>query len=165
VRERILGNVAWIKDTYPRKGELLLENLDYNPKDKSGAYEYVCEPEFVGDILEQTGCGMLLDIGHANCSAQNMGCDDVMGFIKKLPLEKVAEIHMSSAGQKDGLAHDTHLLIHQGHPEIDYFEEALKSGRLTNLAAVTLETFEDVIPQLDLIKEVLARTGHEVGSL
>jgi uncharacterized protein (UPF0276 family) len=166
VRQRIVDNVAWIKATYPRKGEVLLENLDYNPKNVSGAYEYVCDPAFIADILEVTGCLMLLDFGHANCSAQNLGFDDVMAFIDKLPLEKVKEVHMSGAGRKAGLAHDTHLLIHQkGQPEIGYLEAALKSGRMTNLAAVTLETFEELIPQLDLLREVLERTGHEIGSL
>ena len=166
VRQRIVDNMAWVKATYPRKGEILLENLDYNPKDVSSAYEYVCDPDFIADILDKTGCLMLLDFGHANCSAQNLGFDDVMGFIERLPLEKVKEVHMSGAGHKDGFAHDTHRLIHhEGQPEIGYLEEALKTGRMTSLAAVTLETFEDVIPQIDLLRDVLERTGHEVGSL
>jgi len=164
VRQRILENMAFVKQKYLKRGEVLLENLDYNPKDKSGAYEYVCDPDFIGDVLEATGCRMLLDFGHANCSAQNMGYSDVMKFVNKLPLEKVAEVHMSGAGHKDGLAHDTHLLIHkEGQPEIKYLEEALKSGRMSGLKAVTLETFEEVMPQLDLLKDVLERTGHSIG--
>jgi len=164
VRQRIIENMKFVKEKYLKRGEILLENLDYNPKDKSGAYEYVCDPDFIRDILSATGCRMLLDMGHANCSAQNMGYDDVMGFVKKLPLEEVVEVHMSGAGQKDGLAHDTHLLIHkEGQPEIGYFEEMLKSGRATSLAAVTLETFEEVIPQLDLLRTVLERNGYVIG--
>ncbi len=166
VEERILENIEFVKKNYLKRGEMLLENLDYNPKDKSGAYEYVCDPEFIGRILDESGCRMLLDFGHVNVSAQNMGHDDVMGFTNRLPLEKVVEVHMSGAGQKDGLAHDTHLLIHkEGQPEIGYFEEALKSGRMTSLKAVTLETFEDVIPQLDLLKDVLGRSGYTIAPL
>ena len=166
VRQRIVDNMAFVKETYLKRGEILLENLDYNPKDKSGAYEYVCDPDFIADILTTTACRMLLDIGHANCSAQNMGYDDVPAFIARLPLEKVAEVHMSGAGRKDGLAHDTHLLIHkEGQPEVGYLEKALQSGRMTGLAAVTLETFEDVIPQLDLLRTVLERNGCTVAAL
>ncbi|MEX1159014.1 MAG: DUF692 family multinuclear iron-containing protein, partial [Thermomicrobiales bacterium] len=40
---------------------LLLENLDYCPE---GAYEHVCEPTFISQVVEETDCGMLLDIGH-----------------------------------------------------------------------------------------------------
>ena len=166
VRQRILDNLAFVKETYLKRGEILLENLDYNPKEKSGAYEYVCDPAFINDVLTASNCRMLLDIGHANCSAQNMGHGDVMGFITKLPLEKVVEVHMSGAGRKDGLAHDTHLLIHkEGQPEIGYLEEILKSGRMTGLAAVTLETFEDVIPQLELLKDVIERNGYSIAAL
>ena len=166
VRQRIVDNMAFVKKTYLRRGEILLENLDYNPKDKSGAYEYVCDPAFIDGILQATGCRMLLDIGHANCSAQNMGYKDVMEFIFKLSLEKVVEVHISGAGRKAGLAHDTHIPIHrEGQREVEYLEKALKSGRMKALRAVTLETFEDVIPQLDLLKKVLERTGHMIGKL
>ena len=166
VRRRILDNVAFVKKTYLKRGQLLLENLDYNPKDKSGAYEYVCDPKFIDEILTTSSCGMLLDIGHANCSAQNMGYDDVMGFIKQLPLEKVVEVHMSGAGRKDGLAHDTHHPITKpGQRELEYLEGALQTGRMTALVAVTLETFEDVITQLDALKEMLERNGYTIESL
>ena len=166
VRRRILDNIAFVKKTYLKRGEILLENLDFNPKDRSGAYEYVCDPDFIDSILTAGGCRMLLDIGHANCSAQNMGCDDVMGFINKLPLEKVVEVHMSGAGRKDELAHDTHHPItKEGQKEVEYLQKALESGRMTSLAAVTLETFENIIPQLDLLKNVLERSGYEIAPL
>lgn len=166
LRQRMLENIEFVRKTYLKRGEILLENLDYNPKDKSGAYEYVCDPDFIDDILTASNCAMLLDMGHANCSAQNMGYDDVMGFIFKLPLERVMEIHMSGAGTKDGLAHDTHHPINkEGQPEAGYLEEILKSGRMTKLAAVTLETFEDIIPQLELLRSLLERCGYKIRSL
>ncbi len=166
VAQRIVDNMDVVKKTYLKRGEILFENLDYNPKDESGAYEYVCDPEFISRILDRTGCRMLLDFGHVNVSAQNMGYQDVMGFAKKLPLEKVVEVHMSGAGRKAGLAHDTHIPINkEGQPEAQYLEEALKTGRMTSLAAVTLETFEDVIAQLDLLRGILERSGYAIGSL
>ena len=165
LRKRMLDNIAFVRKTYLKTGEILLENLDYNPKDVSGAYEYVCDPDFIDDILTASNCKMLLDMGHVNCSAQNLGHDDVLGFARKLPLEKVMEVHMSGAGHKAGLAHDTHHPItKEGQPEVGYLEELLKSGRMTALAAVTLETFEDVMPQLALLKEVLERNGYKIAS-
>ncbi len=166
LRQRMLKNIAFVRKTYLKRGNIILENLDYNPRDKSGAYEHVCDPDFIDRILTAGQCGMLLDIGHANCSAQNMGYDKVMEFIFKLPLEKVVEIHMSGAGAKDGLAHDTHHPINrEGQPEVGYLEEILKSGRMTSLAAVTLETFEDIIPQLELLRNLLERSGWTIAAL
>lgn len=166
LRQTMLENIEFVRSRYLKRGEILLENLDYNPKDKSGAYEHVCDPDFIDEILTAGKCLMLLDIGHANCSAQNMGYDDVMAYTLKLPLEKVMEIHMSGAGTKDGLAHDTHHPItKEGQPEAGYLEELLKSGRMTGLAAVTLETFEDIMPQLELLRNVLERNGYMIGEL
>lgn len=42
-------------------GKILIENLDYHP---TGAYEYVCDPEFISKIAKETGYGVLLDIAH-----------------------------------------------------------------------------------------------------
>ncbi|MCD5390652.1 DUF692 domain-containing protein [candidate division NPL-UPA2 bacterium] len=166
LRQRMLDNIAFVRKTYLKRGEILLENLDYNPRDKSGAYEHVCDPDFIDGLLTASKCGMLLDIGHANCSGQNMSYDDVMAFIFKLPLEKVVEVHMSGAGAKDGLAHDSHHPINkEGQPEVGYLEEILKSGRMTRLKAVTLETFEDIIPQLELLRNLLERSGYRIGAL
>ncbi len=164
VRQRILDSLDYVKKSYLKRGEIILENLDYNPINRSGAYEYVCEPDFISDILSTSNSKMLLDFGHANCSAQNIGgYDSVMDFIFKLPLENVLEVHMSGAGHKDGLAHDTHHPINRdGQPEIQFLEQAIKSGRMTNLAAVTLETFEDVLAQLELLGEVLERNGFVI---
>ncbi len=89
-----------------------------------------------------------------------------MDFMFKLPLEKVMEVHMSGAGRKDGLAHDTHHPINkEGQPEVGYLGEILKSGRMEKLAAVTLETFEDVIPQLELLKDLLEKHGYTIAPL
>jgi len=166
IRRRILDNIAFVKKTYLKRGEILLENLDYNPKDKSGAYEYVCDPVFINDILAKTGCRMLLDIGHVNCSAQNMGFDDVASFMEKLDLEKVFEIHMSGAGHKDGLAHDTHHPItNPDQREVEYLDKALKTGRMESLSAVTLETFENIMPQLDLLRKTLESNGYTIAPL
>jgi uncharacterized protein (UPF0276 family) len=108
---------------------------------------------------------MLLDVAHANVSAQNMGYQDVNEFLQQLPLEEVVEIHIAGAGRRYGLAHDTHIPIHrEGQPEASYLENLLRSGRMTRLKAITLETFEDVIPQLELLREVLQRCGYEIAS-
>ena len=135
-------------------------------KVSGGSYEYVCEPAFIREILKETGCRMLLDFGHVVVSAKNMGYKKVEDYIKELPLEEVVEIHMSGAGREGEFAQDSHHRITApGQREAEYLEGALKSGRLANLAALTLETFEDVVPQLDLLKNILERTGYKIGAL
>jgi uncharacterized protein (UPF0276 family) len=167
VKKRIKENVDYIKKRFLKRGEVLLENLDYMPKKISGgSYEYVCEPAFIREILNETDCRMLLDFGHVVVSAKNMGYKNVEDYIKELPLDKVVEIHMSGAGKEGEFAQDSHHPITaEGQRETEYLEEALKSGRMTSLAAVTLETFEEVIPQIELLKNMLERSGYTITAL
>ena len=60
--------VEFLSDT-----PLLLENFNYHP---TNAYEYICEPELFSILLDEIGCGMLLDFAHARISAHNMRWKD-----------------------------------------------------------------------------------------
>lgn len=164
VKKRIVENIGYIKETYLKRGEILLENLDYMSPDMSqGSYEYVCEPHFIKEIVEETGCRMLLDFGHVVVSTTNMNYPRVIDYINELPLEKVVEIHMSGAGIREGVARDSHHPINkEGQREPEYLEKALQSGKLTNLKAITLETFEDVLSQLEMLEEILTRNGYSI---
>lgn len=71
---------------------LLLENLDYCPE---GAYEHVCEPAFIREVLDKSGCGLLLDIGHLLVSASWFGWDPEE-MLDALPVERAVEVHVSS---------------------------------------------------------------------
>jgi len=71
---------------------VLLENLDYCPE---GAYEHVCEPAFIGEVLEATGCGLLLDIGHLVVSSSWLDSDPE-AMLDALPLDRLVEVHVSS---------------------------------------------------------------------
>ncbi len=71
---------------------LLIENLDYCPE---GAYEYVCEPEFIAEIARATDCSLLLDLAHLQVSADWLGYTPE-SYVNKLPIQRVVEIHLSS---------------------------------------------------------------------
>jgi uncharacterized protein (UPF0276 family) len=72
------------------------------------------EAEFISEIIERSGCNMLLDVNNVYVNAFNHQYD-AQTFIKSLPLDKVAYMHM--AGHKkvsEDLIIDTH-----GSPIID----------------------------------------------
>jgi uncharacterized protein (UPF0276 family) len=78
---------------------LLLENYNYHP---TNAYEYVCEPATFSELIAAIGCGMLLDLAHAQISAFNMGWADPRAYLEQLPLDKVREIHINHPYNDDG---------------------------------------------------------------
>ncbi|MFH1762455.1 MAG: DUF692 family multinuclear iron-containing protein [bacterium] len=163
ILSRIIENIHNLKQNFFHN-RILLENLDYMPMEQSnGSYEHVCVPEFIKTALEETGCGMLLDVGHATVTGKNSGYADVRDYLNAIPLEKVVEIHMSGSGVKDGIANDAHNPItNPDQKEAEYLEAILNSGRMTDLMAITLETFENIEAQLDLLKNILDRTGYSI---
>jgi uncharacterized protein len=88
---------------------LILENLDYC---HGGAYEHVCEPEFIAAVLEQTGAGLLLDLAHAQVSASRMGVS-IEAYLEQLPLERVRQLHISGPRERDGVLYDAHEVLRE----------------------------------------------------
>lgn len=86
---------------------LLLENLDYCP---GGAYEQICEPGFIREVLEAVDCGLVLDIGHLQVTASALGVSNE-SMLEALPLERLVELHVSSPRPiegRDGRLYDAH---------------------------------------------------------
>jgi uncharacterized protein (UPF0276 family) len=107
-RETVIANITrhgrrlkdWLGDT-----PLLLENYNYHP---TNAYEYICEPELFSFLLDEIGCGMLLDLAHARISANNMGWKDPESYLSALPLNKVREVHTNHPGWEGDQMVDMH---------------------------------------------------------
>ncbi len=61
----------------------------------------ISESEFIGSIIDRTGCGLLLDVNNVHVSCVNHG-RDARAMVQALPLAAVAEIHLAGfAVQQD----------------------------------------------------------------
>lgn len=58
-------------------------------------------PEAIGRIVEQTGCGFLLDLSHARLSARNLGLD-ARAYCAGLPVGRIREIHVTGLQKMEG---------------------------------------------------------------
>jgi uncharacterized protein len=128
---------------------LILENLDYCP---GGAYEHICEPQFIAAVLVETGAGLLLDLAHARVSAVRLGMP-IGEYLAQLPLDRVRQIHVSSPRRRDGTLADAHEPL----LEEDYalLREVL---RQTRPLALTLEYHRDeaaLHEQIGRLRELL----------
>jgi len=94
---------------------VLLENFNYHP---TLAYEYICEPGLITDILEETGCGLLLDLAHARISAHNMHWPNLETYLNALPLAKAREIHFTRPGWQGDQRVDLHGAVEQDDLEL-----------------------------------------------
>lgn len=106
--EHVVNRIRRVQDKLERP--LAIENVSYY----TPVAAEMNEIEFVGEIVERAGCNLLLDVNNVYVNAFNHNYD-AKEFIGKLPLDRVAYIHMAGHEQVEpDLIIDTH-----GQPIID----------------------------------------------
>jgi uncharacterized protein (UPF0276 family) len=65
------------------------------------------ETDFITEILDRTGALLLLDVANLYANARNRGKDPVE-VLDRLPLDRIAYVHVAGGAEHDGLYHDTH---------------------------------------------------------
>jgi hypothetical protein len=68
----------------------------------------MAETQFLTELVNRTGCGLLLDINNVYVSAQNLGFD-AEAYVKSMPAAAVGEIHL--AGFAENQTPDGSVLI------------------------------------------------------
>ena len=65
------------------------------------------EVAFLTEILERTDALLLLDVANVYANARNRGTEPAALF-DRLPLERIAYVHVAGGAEHDGIYHDTH---------------------------------------------------------
>ena len=103
----ILSDVMTLVERFgPEK--IIIENSPYYG-DKGNTLRLCVEPRLITRILEETGCGLLLDISHAIITSLNMGMDP-LEYFSQLPVHKIKELHFAGIHRIKGRWTD-HLSI------------------------------------------------------
>ena len=126
----------------------LLENPSYYVE---FAASQISEAEFVRNIVEQSDCGLLLDINNVYVNASNHGYD-ARAFIDAMPAERVVQIHMAGHADLGDVIIDTH-----GAPVIDpvldlYAYTLARTGPVS-----TLIEWDNEIPAFDVLLDEVDR--------
>ncbi len=103
---------------------LVLENVSYY----TSVAAQMKEEEFISAIVNESGCNMLLDVNNVYVNAFNHNYN-AKEFIKKLPLHKVAYVHIAGHEQvSDTLIIDTHgqAVIDPVFELFDYASDLIK---------------------------------------
>lgn len=74
------------------------------------------EPEFLGELVRRTGCGLLIDLNNVHVSANNLGLDPA-AYLEAIPGEHVDELHL--AGFSPDPVHADALLIDSHDTPVD----------------------------------------------
>lgn len=115
----------------------------------------VPEWEFVSEIVDRAGIGLLLDVNNVYVSAYNHGFDPVV-FIESLPAEHVVQIHVAGHTHVGEYIIDTH----RGPitpPVWDLYRLAIeRCGSIS-----TVIEWDDAIPELDVLLAEAERARAE----
>jgi uncharacterized protein (UPF0276 family) len=92
------------KEVQERVGApLLLENITYYV-DLAGE---LAEAEFLGEVVERAGCGILLDVTNLSINARNHGFDPI-AWLEAIPRERVVQLHLAGRHEGKDIVLDTH---------------------------------------------------------
>lgn len=104
VEELVCQHINQIQDRLNR--QILLENPSNYLTMENSTQE---ETHMLNNIVDRTGCGLLLDVNNVYISAHNCGYD-ALDYISALPLNEVGEIHLAGHAT-DTAVPDEPLLI------------------------------------------------------
>lgn len=117
------------------KTPLILENITYLVRFPSSE---MSESRFIKTILEETDCGLLLDVTNLYINSQNFGFD-WRRFLDEIPLERVVQLHF--VGSRTG-----------GHRLIDAHADKTEDA--------IWEVFREVCQRCDVRGAVLERDSN-----
>jgi uncharacterized protein (UPF0276 family) len=149
-REAVRHTVSRVRELQARLPvPLLLENITYYAE--LGLAE-MDETDFITEVLERADVGWLLDVNNVYVNALNFGFDP-KEWLARMPLERVAQLHIAGHRKFGDLTVDTH-----GADVIDPVIELMQwtLGRLGRPVPVLLER-DNHIPDFEVLLAERAR--------
>jgi uncharacterized protein len=130
---------------------LILENITFVVS-LPGAE--MSEAEFLNEVLEQTDCGLLLDVTNLHINAANHRYDP-LAFLEKLPMERIIQLHFVGGDEQNGILIDSHS--QPASPEVWTLLERIVEG--APVRGIILERDENLPPFSDLLGELERARG------
>ncbi|MGZ8257536.1 MAG: multinuclear nonheme iron-dependent oxidase, partial [Gallionella sp.] len=123
--------------------QLLIENLSSYV---SFAQSQMSEGEFLAELVQKTGCGVLFDVENLYVNSQNLGVD-AAAFIRTIPAHAVQEYHLAGFSNHEGCLVDTH-----DHPVSDAVWDLYQTALQHIGLRPTLIEWDSSIPELCVLQ-------------
>jgi uncharacterized protein (UPF0276 family) len=85
------------------------------------------EPAVIRQVLDETGCGLLLDISHARIAAHHLGLDE-QEYMAQLPVDRLRELHFTGLHNLNGRLQDHLEALQEDWPILDWVMERIRTG-------------------------------------
>lgn len=143
-------NISQVKKRI--KTTFILENITYNVRFPSSEMP---ESEFIRTVLEETDCGLLLDITNLYINSKNFGVD-WRKVLDELPLERVVQLHFVGVHE-----HGERLLdAHANRTNDEIWEVFRRVCERCDVKGAILERDENFPPFAEILEEI--ETAKEI---
>src|SRR5687767_2005563 len=143
-------NISKVKNRI--KTPLILENITYLVSFPSSE---MSEAEFIKIVLEETDCGLLLDVTNLYINSQNFGFD-WRRFLNEIPLERVVQLHFVGSHR-----HGKRLIdAHANKTEDEIWKVFREVCRRCDVKGAILERDENFPPFVVILEEM--KTAREL---
>ena len=156
----VVANVRAAQEALPVP--LALENV-------AGLFEWpgaeMDEATFLAEVLERADVLLLLDVENVYANCRNHGADPG-AFLDRLPLERLAYVHVAGGVERDGLYHDTHTYPVPA-PVLDLLEELSARAEVPGTLLERDDRFPDdaeLYAELDDIAAAVGRGASRRGA-
>lgn len=133
---------------------LLLENIPLFP---NMAHLWVCEPDFVAEVISATNCNLLVDLAHARVTSDVLGID-VHDYLSQLPLQRAVEVHLSGPRPLGAVNDRRQALVRENAQSIAHILSFNDHNLIDQHASMQEEDY-------DLLEWLLARSEPKAISL
>lgn len=117
------------------------------------------EWEFLSEVVEQADCGVLLDVNNIYVSSRNHSFDPY-DYLKGIPAERVAQIHIAGHTKYQKYVPDTH-----DHPVIDPVWKLYAHAIGLAGKTATLLEWDARIPSFDEVHHEALKANRFIGQL
>ncbi len=164
--ERMIRDVMIVKERFGGD-RVILENAPWDVTPGYAVPRPAIEPEVIRQIVNETGCGLLLDLAHARISALYLGIT-VEDYISHLPVHSLREMHIC------GVQYDAYTDSWRDHFEmseadwhlVEWAFSQIQQGKWGTPSIVALE-YGGVTPRLEWRSEpsVILKELTRLGKL
>ena len=85
------------------------------------------DPNLISDMIQDCDLGLLLDLSHAQISAQSLGLN-YQDYVSRLPLHRLAELHITGIREYANFPTDHFELQPQDWPAVEWAADQIRSG-------------------------------------
>jgi uncharacterized protein len=167
ILEQVLKDIQEVSDRFGAE-KVIIENVPYQGK-IGKILRPIIEPEMITKIIQETGCGLLLDISHATMTALSLGWDE-KEYLSQLPVNAIKELHFTGVHHLDGCYQDHLPALEADWKLLDWVVNEIKSGAWANPWMIAFEYggvgehFENR-SETEVIKEQIPILNQKIKSL